>query len=95
MNIENFTFTKAERKKAKLKLNLNGPSGSGKTSLLLNFIKLINVWDKVILLAKDLNEPLYQYLIQTYEKIEKKFKCEQMACGNFISQYIFFVVYWG
>ena len=31
MNIENFTFTKAERKKAKLKLNLNGPSGSGKT----------------------------------------------------------------
>lgn len=31
MNIENFTFTRAERKKAKLKLNLNGPSGSGKT----------------------------------------------------------------
>lgn len=28
---EQFTFTKAERKKAKLKLNLNGPSGSGKT----------------------------------------------------------------
>lgn len=28
---ENFSFTKAERKKAKLKLNLNGPSGAGKT----------------------------------------------------------------
>lgn len=28
---ENFSFTKAERKKAKLKLNLNGASGSGKT----------------------------------------------------------------
>jgi len=28
---EQFSFTKAERKKAKLKLNLNGPSGSGKT----------------------------------------------------------------
>lgn len=31
MNIENFAFSKAERKKAKLKLNLNGASGSGKT----------------------------------------------------------------
>ena len=30
MNIENFTFTKAERKKAKLKLNLSGPSGSAR-----------------------------------------------------------------
>lgn len=28
---EQFSFTKAERKKAKLKLNLNGASGSGKT----------------------------------------------------------------
>ena len=30
-NKEQFSFTKAERKKAKLKLNLNGASGSGKT----------------------------------------------------------------
>ena len=33
---EQFTFTKAERKKAKLKLNLSGPSGSGKTYSALN-----------------------------------------------------------
>ena len=30
---EQFTFTKAERKKAKLKLNLSGPSGSGKEGI--------------------------------------------------------------
>lgn len=49
-----------------------GPSGSGKTSLLLNFIKIIGIFDKIILLAKDLQEPLYKHLIETYGKIEKK-----------------------
>ena len=48
MNIqtkEQFSFTKAERKKAKLKLNLNGASGSGKTySALVLASSLVSKW---------------------------------------------------
>ena len=62
--------------KIPFRMLLCGPSGSGKTSLLLNFLKMINIFDKIILLAKDLDEPLYKHLITTYEKIEVKLKCK-------------------
>lgn len=55
-----------------------GPSGSGKTNVLLNLIKMIGIWDKVVLLAKHLDEPLYKHLIETYSKIEKKLKTQIM-----------------
>lgn len=59
-----------------------GPSGSGKTNVLLNMIKMIGIWDKVILLAKHLDEPLYKHLIDTYSKIEKKLKTQIMLAIN-------------
>ena len=52
------------------------PSGTGKTSLLRNFIDLIGVWDKIILFAKDLDEPLYKDLIQKCRAVEKKYKTQ-------------------
>ena len=51
-----------------------GPSGSGKTNLTVNIIKCINNFDKIIILAKDLNEFLYQHIIKTYAAADKKLK---------------------
>lgn len=60
------------------RMQILGPSGSGKTNILLNLIKMIGIWDKVVLLAKHLDEPLYKHLIETYSKIEKKLKTQIM-----------------
>lgn len=64
--------------KLPFRMLLCGPSGSGKTNVLLNLIKMIGIFDKVILLAKHLDEPLYKHLIDTYAKIEKKLKVQMM-----------------
>jgi len=62
--------------KLPFRMLLCGPSGSGKTNILLNLMKKIGIFDKVILLAKHLDEPLYKHLIETYRKIEKKLKTD-------------------
>ena len=51
-----------------------GKTGSGKTNLLLYLIEQINAWDRIILLCKKPDEPLYQYLITLIGKIERKIK---------------------
>lgn len=53
---------------------LQGASGSGKTNIALNLIQLIGIWEKVIILAKNLEEPLYKKLIAHCQKIEKATK---------------------
>ena len=53
-----------------------GPSGTGKTNVILNLMKGIGIWDKVIILAKDLEEPLYKHVIEVYRKLEKKHKVQ-------------------
>ncbi len=50
------------------------PSDTGKTNLLRNLLDLIGAFDKIILWAKDLDEPLYKDLIEKCRKVEKKFK---------------------
>ena len=46
-----------------------GPSGSGKTKYLLNSIQRDNnIFDKIYLYAKDLEEPKYKLLIYKREK---------------------------
>lgn len=61
----------------------DGPSGSGKTNVLLNWIKQIGVFDKIVLLAKDLEEPLYKHLASVYKEIEKKLKIQMfLAIDN-------------
>jgi hypothetical protein len=50
------------------------PSGQGKTNLLRNIVDAIGIWDKIIIWAKDLDEPLYKDLIDKCRAVEKKFK---------------------
>ena len=64
--------------KLPFRMLLCGPSGTGKTNLLLNIIKYIGIFDKIILLAKDLEEPLYKHLIKAYASVEKKCKTGPM-----------------
>jgi hypothetical protein len=54
------------------------PSGAGKTKLLRNFVDGIGAWDKIIIWAKDLDEPLYKDLIEKCQAVEKKFKTRIM-----------------
>src|SRR4051812_32539706 len=64
------------RLKLPLRALIVGPSGSGKTNITMNLLKLIGIWDKVVLLAKNLDEPLYKHLIEAYRKVEKKHKVQ-------------------
>lgn len=71
--------------KLPFRMMLVGPSGSGKTNILLNLIKMIGIFDRIVLLAKDLTEPLYQHLITTYDKIEKKYKIKMFLAIDSIN----------
>ena len=53
---------------------VQGPSGSGKTNVMMNLISGIGIWDKVVILAKNLDEPLYKYAIKAIQSMEVKQK---------------------
>jgi GTPase SAR1 family protein len=59
-----------------------GPSGTGKTNIILNVIKYIGIFDQIVLLAKNLEEPLYKHLIDVYRKLEKKHKIKILLAIN-------------
>lgn len=50
---------------------ISGHSGCGKTNLLCNLIYDLFYWENLYVYAKDLEEPLYQNLIETCEKANK------------------------
>jgi hypothetical protein len=56
------------------RLLICAPSGAGKTSVMRNIIDGIGIWDKIVLWAKDLEEPLWKDFIERCQKIEKKYK---------------------
>lgn len=49
-----------------------GASGSMKSNLAVNLILKLNCFTKIFLFCRNLQQPLYQFLIDTYQKIEKK-----------------------
>ena len=55
------------------RLLICGPSGSGKTNTLMHLLFAPLLWyDKIILYAKNLDQPYYQELIRRFEKIADK-----------------------
>lgn len=63
-----------------------GKTGSFKTNLLLYLINTIAAWNKIILLAKKLDEPLYAYLISSVNAIEQKVKQKLIYACTDVSQ---------
>src|ERR1700761_2693113 len=51
---------------------LAGKTGSGKTNVVMNVIDTVREFDKILLFAKDLTEPLYATLIDVLRDAEKK-----------------------
>jgi hypothetical protein len=54
-----------------------GASGSRKTQMVVNLMRIINAWNRIYLFAKDLSEPIYQYIIDFFEGLQKKLKLEE------------------
>ncbi len=50
---------------------ISGHTGCGKTNLLLNLIYDLMYWDRLYIYAKDLQEPLYQELMENCEKADE------------------------
>ena len=50
-----------------IRIIITGGSGSGKTNALINLINEQNDIDKIYLYARDLSEPMYEYLIKERE----------------------------
>lgn len=61
---------------------IQGPSGSMKTNLAMNLIFLIGKFDKIIVCAQDIEEPLYKALQKRMEKIEQKCKTRILLMIN-------------
>jgi Poxvirus A32 protein len=77
-------------KKVQIKLPfrmcLIGASGSGKTNCLIELIEQMNCFDKIILMAKNTEEPLYATLIDNIREVEKKTGAQILTVGNNITE---------
>jgi hypothetical protein len=58
--------------KIPMRMLIIGASGSGKTLCLMNLVTKMNSWNKIYLLAKNPDQPLYRWFIDNVRKIEKK-----------------------
>ena len=59
-----------------------GSSGSGKTNVIMNLLLGMNCWTRVYLLAKNLEEPLYAFLIDEVRKVEAKLDRQILVASN-------------
>jgi hypothetical protein len=51
---------------------LIGSCGSGKTNILMDILHNINAYERILLYAKNLDQPLYKFLIDACEQVEKQ-----------------------
>jgi hypothetical protein len=61
---------------------LVGKTGAGKTNLLMNLIKAINAFDKYVLIAKNIEEPLYKHFIKVCRDTEEKTHTRILLVSN-------------
>ena len=60
-----------------MRLLIVGASGSGKTNTLLNIISQMNSWQKIYLCGRNINQPLYRFLIDILDE-DTLFVCENV-----------------
>jgi hypothetical protein len=53
------------------RLCATGATGSGKTNAIMRLFDRIRAFDKIMLFAKDLTEPIYEYFIDAIQQVEK------------------------
>jgi hypothetical protein len=53
-----------------------GGTGSGKTNMIMYFLQQINAFTKIYVIAKNIKEPLYEWLTEEIRKKEKKLHLE-------------------
>lgn len=63
-----------------------GPSGCKKTQLAANLIRIMGCWNKIFIFAKDLTEPIYQFLIDFFDKFHEKTGHQVLYYSNDISE---------
>jgi hypothetical protein len=68
--------------KVPFRMCIIGSTGSGKTNAVVDLIKKINAFDKIILIAKDLEEPIYAQFIDHIRKAEKDSHSEILIAGT-------------
>ena len=61
---------------------LLGASASGKSNLLLNLISQISAFNKIYLFVADPTEPLYKFLIESLQQVEKRTKEQIIFYSN-------------
>ena len=59
-----------------------GASGTGKSNLAINLILKMKCFDKLYLFAKELNEPLYLWLVDAYTAIGKKYGIDAIVYSD-------------
>lgn len=68
--------------KLTFRMIITGETGSGKTNVCAQIVRKIGVFTKILLFAKDLEEPIYKYLVDTVHEIEKETGLEVLKCSN-------------
>ena len=59
-----------------------GKTGSGKTSTLMNIVFGMACWTRVVLIAANLEEPLYAWMIDEFRKIEARVGKQILTVGT-------------
>lgn len=68
--------------KLTFRMIITGETGSGKTNVCAQIVRKIGVFTKILLFAKDLEEPIYKYLVDTIHEIEKQTGLEVLKSSN-------------
>lgn len=68
----NYENEKKVNIKIPFRMCVTGASGSGKTNAIVEIIKKINAFDKIMIWAKDTEEPLYASFIDKIQTVEKQ-----------------------
>jgi len=59
-----------------------GPTGCGKTNTLMHMIYNVRYYDKIYLYSKNLDQPKYQGLLQTFAPISRECGYEVVGASN-------------
>ena len=59
-----------------------GPSGCGKTNTLMHMLHQILYYDKIYFFSKNLQQPKYQQLLNTFQPISEEAGCQVIETSN-------------